>query len=477
MRRDRVVGQRVAVYGRVSKLVAGSRSVADQLTDGRTWVRSRGATSAGEYRDDGVGASEHSKGIREDWPRLMSDLAAGRFDVLWTWEISRATRDRAVWAALLGVCVERGVLIAERDRVYDPSDPDDAFAMDLQAILAVREVGKLRSRIKRAARHRQARGEPHGRIHDGLMIEYDPATGRPIRRVLDPDRAPIVREIAGRILAGESAYAIARDLDARGLRTSSGERWRGQNILRRVVSPSLAGLVVHDGRLIEATWPGVITREEHDRIVALLAEPTRKKNRRGPHVKYLVSGIATCGVCSAPMRIIARKHTDGSPAPTYGCSESYCTSRRVEPVDALVASVAVRFLSRPDVLAELADDGDQDGGRQAASARAAELTAELARAREMLRAGRLSLESLAHMESWALPEIAECERRARPAWLPAAVTDVAGLDAAERWKATPVTARREIVRTLFTVKIHKTGPARPGQPFDARSVEVGRRHQ
>lgn len=468
--------RRVALYGRVSKDVPRSRSVDDQLGDGRAWVERVGATNAGEYRDDGIGASAHSKGVREDWTRLLADLAAGRFDLLWTWEISRATRERGVWAALVGVCVERGILLAERDRVYDPADPDDAFQMDLQAILAVREVGKLRSRLERAARNRRARGEPHGRIHDGLKIVYDPETGQPVRRVLDPERAPIMREIADRVLAGESCYGIADDLNKRGLRTSSGQMWRGQNIARRLVSPSLAGLVEHDGRLIEAQWPGVITREQHDRIVTLMADPTRKKNRRGPHVKFLVSGIATCAECGGGMRVINRRRTDGSAAPTYSCATNYCTSRLAEPVDELVSVTAVRYLSRPDILAELAD-GDDDADRAAANARAAELTAQLDRARNMLRSGQLSLESLAHLEGWALPEIAQCELRARPPHLPGVLYSVAGPDAADRWEATPISARREIVRSLFTIAIRKSSPHRAGQPFDPTTIAIEPRNR
>ena len=474
-----LAGRRVALYARVSRDV-GSRSVDDQLTDGRAWLPRTGATSAGEYRDDGVGASAYSKGTREDWPRLMAELEAGRFDVLWTWEISRATRDRAVWAALVTACITHGVLLAERDRVYDLTDEDEAFALDLQQILGVREVGKIRRRTKRAAGHRRARGEPHGRVHDGLKIEYDPTSGKPLRRVLDPERAPILRDIVSRLLAGESAYAVARALNDRGVRTGSGAQWRGENIVRRVASPSLAGLVEHDGRLIDATWPGVITRTEHDRLVAMLADEARQKFRRGPHVRFLLSGIGHCGVCGAPLRAIPKRRKDGSDAASYGCSAGkegtapgWHVARLCAPVDAYVGGAVVKFLSRPDVLAELAD-GEDDAERQVATARAAELTAELARARDMLKAGRLSLESLSHLESWALPEIEACERRARPAHVPAAVYDVAGPQAAARWEATPVAARREIVSALLTVTLHK---ADRSLPFDATSVVIERRRR
>ncbi|MGH3906716.1 MAG: hypothetical protein ACRDTE_21435 [Pseudonocardiaceae bacterium] len=41
-----------------------------------------------------------------------------------------------MWAALVAECVEQGVNIGVNGRVYDLTDPDDAFMLDLSAMLA-----------------------------------------------------------------------------------------------------------------------------------------------------------------------------------------------------------------------------------------------------------------------------------------------------------------------------------------------------
>lgn len=58
------------------------------------------------------------------------------------------------------------------------------------------------------------------------------------------------------------------------------------------------------------------------------------------------------------------------------------------------------------------------------------------------------------------------ERRARPKWIPSAIYDLGGPDAAARWEATPMSARRVIVKALLTGKIHR----RPRATSTSRSM-------
>lgn len=471
--------KRVVLYARVSseRQARDSTSVDDQLAALREWAERAGHEVVGTFRDDGISASRFARKTRPEWQQAMDQISTGRVDVLAVWALPRASRDRMAYAALIAACIDNGTRIALDGRLFDPADPDDGLTLDVQNMLAVNGAARISKDAKRAAASRASRGAPHGRPIDGLRIIYDPTTGKAQRRELDPVRAPIVREIAERILAGESAYSVARDLNGREIKSSSGKPWRGQNIVKRISSPSLAGLVEHDGRLVDAEWPGVITPDQYHRIVALLAQPDRKKHRSGVRIRYLLSGIARCGVCSAPMYTIPKRRADGTSDPRYACSGPHvCTSRRVEPLDELVEGAVIRFLSRPDVAAELAD-GDADAERKAASERAAELNAMLIKARKMVKERRLSLDSLADLEEWAVPERDECERRARPPFVPTVVYDVIGPEAAARWKATDVRARREIVRALFTVTVNKSLPRNQRTGFDAATIDVERRRR
>ena len=495
LRMSTATRRRVVLYGRLSAIKKGktatragavdkAQSVDDQLARLRAWAARENRDVVDELRDDGISASRFGKGkTRRGWQIAMDLISDGQTDELAIADIERSTRDRTMWAALAGACVDAGVVLLIDGRVHDPADPDDGFFLDMNVAAAVRAVAKISKDAKRAAEGRASRGAPHGRVLDGFKIEYDPDTGKALRRVVDPERAAIIREIAERLLAGESAYGIATDLNDRGLRTSTGKAWTGSNIVNRMRAPGLAGKRVHRGKVIDLDpeiaekVPAILTLTEHRRLLALFADPSRKNNHEGPAVKYLGSGIYICGVCRSRVRMIVARRPDGGRRVRYTCSaRSACVHRATEPTDLKVESAIVAFLSRPDVLAELRD-ADQDAEAAAAEARIGELRGELDEARQMHRARTLSLASLAHIESWALPEIERLERLARPRHVPSVVFDVAGPEAAERWAATPIGGKRAILKALVTVTIMPTARANQHTPFNADAIVVERRQR
>ncbi|MDT7718318.1 MAG: site-specific recombinase, partial [Pseudonocardiales bacterium] len=105
--------RRAVLYGRVSLDRREGKSVDDQLAELRAWAQREHWSIIGCYRDDGISASRFAKGkARPGWAQVMETIAAGGADVLMVWEISRATRDRSVFAALIAACTAAGVQIA-----------------------------------------------------------------------------------------------------------------------------------------------------------------------------------------------------------------------------------------------------------------------------------------------------------------------------------------------------------------------------
>ena len=71
----------------------------------------------------------------------------------------------------------------------------------------MRESVVTSKRIQRRMRRMATEGLPHGKIPYGYRRVYDPKTRRLLRQ--EPDTAPVVREIARRLLAGEALGAVA----------------------------------------------------------------------------------------------------------------------------------------------------------------------------------------------------------------------------------------------------------------------------
>lgn len=519
---------RVVLYGRVSKDDRDGLSPAGQLAGLREWAHRTGRTVVAELRDDGIGASRFTRvKVRPDWLRALELITTGQTDELAVREVSRGTRDRTGWANLMDACIAAGVDVVLDGKVLDPADPDDAFMLDLGAAQAVQLAGKISKTTRDGKRQAAARGRPAGTLPYGYRRVLDPITGKATAREIDPEQGPIFQEIVTRLLAEESAEAIARDLNRRGVPTGtrahrwlgqqlegfartypshpvaveitrrlSGDRpehvstvaadlnsrgvakpvasqWRGTNLGKMVCRPVYAGLRVYRDEVqagVEGQWPPLVSETDHLRLLALFDSPDRARYRRSTSaIRHLGTGLYRCGRpgCDGSMRVVVGASVGR--ANRYDCRTCHKVSRNQAPVDQLVESLMIARLSRPDVMDLLAELADDHAAKEAA-AEVDRLKGKLRELREKVDAEELTLDDLAYFRKRWEPQLAEAEARARPRSLPPVVWDVAGPDAAAHWDATPIGGRRTILGALFTVMIHPT--TLRGAPFDPDLITV-----
>lgn len=468
--------RRAVLYGRVSKArgrkVAGQHQPAegksvDQQLDRLTELAARDNVAiVGVHRDDGISASRYANGQeREGWREVMTAIMGRRANELWAWEISRATRDRPVWATLVNTCILNGAKITLDGKVHDPTDPDDGFMLDLMAALAVRESAVTSKRILRDVAARAAAGKPHGKLPYGYRREYDPTTGELQRQVPDEDVAPVVREIARRLLNEEALYAVANDLTRRGVPAPRGApAWTPSHVRRIAMNPTYAGMRTHNGEVVgPADWEGLISETDHRILRAKFADPARRTWRDGA-AKHLLAGLAECGVCGAPCRRVKNRGT-----PSYSCGgKGFHVSRVQRDLDVYVSEYVIARFSQPDLIERLAPAGDDAATEAAEQLRG--LRVRLEEFQTAAAKGQISAGSFARIEAKLLVEIKEAERRAVPRGMPAVVTMLTGADVAGRWGELTVIQRRQVIRALMTVRILPAGKGT--RSFNPNSVEI-----
>jgi site-specific DNA recombinase len=489
---------RAAIYTRVSQDAKKTgRSVAEQEKECRAWCEREGWTVEAVHSDNDIGASRFAKKDRREWSALMERLERGGIDALIVWEPSRATRDRAVWAALYALCVDAGIKFGANGHLYDLSDPDDAFQLDLFFALATREVGATKKRVERAMRANAEAGKPHGRLLYGYMREYDARTGamvsqlpdETIRQAIAPDgtvteysRAGIVRDAARRVASGEARNAIASDFNARGIpvpspwKTSKKHKgWDLSQIRRMTTNYGYIGKRVFQGKVIgDAVWPAILDDETfYTCLNRIEATPA---NTRAGTLAHVLSGIAKCGVCGGTIRVIKNRGTL-----SYACAtlrvkaldgtilkHGHCVSRKKETVEQLVTALVIERLSRSDALDLLAPDNDTSA-REAAG-KAGELRARLDALVAQAVSGDLSAAFVAKAEAQLLPQIEEAERQAARARVVPILRDAVRPDLAQAWSTFPIERQREIISALMEIEILPTD--RRNRTFDPASVRI-----
>jgi len=95
--------------------------------------------------------------------------------------------------------------------------------------------------------------------------------------VIDASEAVVVREIFAQYVAGRSLAAIAGNLEARGVPTKKGGRWRRQTIAAILSNPLLCGRSEWDGIEAMGSHTAIIPEEVFDQVQREVAQRRSRK--------------------------------------------------------------------------------------------------------------------------------------------------------------------------------------------------------
>ena len=392
------------MYARISSDPEGDRlGVMRQQEDCEALAARKGWPVADVYIDDD--RSAYSGKPRPEYRRLLDDIASRTVDALLVYNLDRLHRQPRELEAFFDITDAAGLTnLATVEGDINLGSHDGRFHARILGAVARKSSDDASRRIKRKHEERAAAGRPTG---GGTR----PFGYRPDRLTLEPVEAALVREAAGRVLAGEAVRGIATDWNARGITTAAGNAWTIQTLRRMLFSARIAGQSELHGEIVApGTWEPIITPEELARLRAILSERTRARSR--PVRRYLLTGLLRCGLCDAPL--VARPQANGdrryicAKGPGYsGCGRMAIRADRVE---AFLAAAVLVQLDSPAVAAALATAASAD------AASAAE--------HDALRQDREQLDELARAYGDKLVTF--------PEWLAARAPIEARIDAAQR---------------------------------------------
>lgn len=434
------------LYGRKSTDDRG-KSVSDQLAEGRDRITENGWGLGRVFADDNRSASRFARKKREDYAELVTHIGSGKCELLVVWEASRGSRRLWEWAQFLELCRDHGTLIhvVKDDRTYDVRKGRDWKTLADDGVNAQAESELLSERSLRGKRVGAQRGRPAGKLQFGFRRVYDDK-GRFVAQVEHPAQAAVVREAARRVLAGESCYAVANDLNDRGVPGPRGGRWDLTQVKRLCTMPAYAGLRVHRGQVVgRACWEPIHDEGTYAALLARLNDP-RRRTQRDSALKHVLSGVLRCGVCGSVTRVLVNRGR----YPTYVCKAGGCVAAAARGVEPFVEGVVLARLGRDDALALLTPAQDREDAA-AALGEARELRERLDAFYAAAARGEVSPAGLASVEAGILPRIADAERRAAAVAppVPGPVRELAR-DPRTVWAGLTVAQRREAIQVLVS---------------------------
>lgn len=394
------------IYGRKSSDDRG-KSVNDQLVEGQAAVEENGWTLGRVFTDDNRSASRFARKEREDFAELLDHIRGGQCELLVLWESSRGSRRLAEWAEFLELCRERAVRlhVVSHQRTYDVRIARDWKQLATDGVDAHAESNVTSERSLRGKRRSAAAGRPAGKLQFGFRRVYDDA-GVFVEQVEHPDQAPLVREAAQRVLAGEACNSIAVDFNARGIPGPRGGRWDLTQVKRLCTMPAYAGLRQHQGQVVgKAAWKGIHDEDTYSRLLARLSDPKRR-TQRDSSLKHVLSGLIRCALCESVMRVLSNRGYL-----CYTCRGCLRTSVRTTSVEAFIIEMVLVRLERGDAVSVFSrPERAEDTAK--AQAEVAAFEGRLAPFYAAASAGKISATGLAAIEADLLPQIEAAKARA-----------------------------------------------------------------
>jgi site-specific DNA recombinase len=468
---------RAGIYTRISDDRHGEAlGVARQERDDRELAERLGWEVARVFTDNDVSATSGRR--RPEYEAMLDAIRAGEIDAVVTWDVDRLTRKPAELEVFIDLAERHGLQLASVGGEIDLATPQGRLTARIKGSVARHEAEQLARRIRAKVSELATAGaianggpRPFGfrRVYAG-----EGPRRKILRDELDPIEAPIVRECARRVLAGDSMGSVIRWLRDSDIKTSTGRTWSQQALRIMLRSGRIAGLREHQRKVVgPAVWPGIITVEEHQQLRAVLDAKTRAPGSR-VRMHYL-TGFVFCSAC-------VDKGVKMRPCPQagklkYKCSTDIggCNGRVIVLSDLrdLVDAYMVARLSDPKTLRALAER------EAAADGRAVELADEIDAAERRLRLLRSEMED---GDEDDLPDVLAAVRSLRKRITAArrelsevtAQPDLADLDfpdLAARWPDLEL-ERKQRLLALFVKRI-VIGPARRGVPrFDPDRVDI-----
>jgi len=474
---------RAAIYTRISRdSEKEGLGVKRQEEDCRKLAAREGFEVVRVYPENDISASTNSRKARDKYDKMLKAARAGEFDVILAYSNSRLTRRPAEWIELIE--------LSNRDKVriktvvsgeHDLSTADGrAIAMTV-AVWDAAEAERTSERLTR--KHEQMAQD--GRYNGPKPYGWD-VRGKEADRhlVVNQSEKRIVVECVDRILGGESLWAITKDLNKRGIKTTTGRDWQSQVLRRTLMRWMNCGLREHrplgedrkrrgPSKLSKGDWKELYPREKHERLLAVLTDPNRKTNNRGTDPVYLLTSVARCGECGGYVvgakeytyTVKGYKRVDGTRAPSrkrvyaanYKCMNPGCmkVQRNMMLVDGHVEAVLLGVLARDGVKLF---GGDPVAAKEAREEiRDIEVTMAVAATKF---AERLwSSEQVDLVNAKQMPLLDAAKARLNAALPASSMAEFTGQDINKAWEKASIDKKKAVIRAIgMKIVIHRMGP-------------------
>ncbi len=286
---------------------------------------------------------------------MISDSSKQLFDVVIVWKFDRFSRKRYHSILYKEMLKENNVRVISATEIVPP----DAGGMIVEALYEVLgEVSNcdLSEKVSRGMTDNALKCK-----FNGGTIPYGYCIDVQKHYQINSVQAPLVLELFHRYAGGESMTDIVEDLNARGFRTTRGNRFNKNSLNRIFGNRNYIGEYHHMGIVTPGGIPAIIPEELFERVAARLQQNKHAPGKAKAPDRYLLTTKLFCGLCKTMMVGDSANKPNGVIYRYYKCAAAkrhQCDKKAVRKdwIEDKVLAFLVSLLHDEETLDRIADE-------------------------------------------------------------------------------------------------------------------------
>lgn len=361
------------------------------------------------YTDGGFSGSTTERPALE---QLIKDAQSKLFDTVLVYKLDRLSRSQKDTLYLIeDIFLKNNIEFVSLLENFDTSTPFGRAVIGLLSVFAQLEREQIKERMQLGKLGRAKAGKSMMWAKTSYGYNYNKDTGT---MTVNEYEALAVKEIYSSYLAGMSITKLRDKINEEYPKQPA---WSYRTIRGILANPVYCGLNQYKGQAFQGTHKPIISLADFEQTQRELAkrQQTAKElsNPRPFQAKYMLSGLAQCGYCHAPLKVIlGQKRKDGSRFKRYECYQRHPRKTRgvtvyndnkkcesgyydMELLEHYVLTRIAQLQNDPEKIQELfSNDTSQAVDKQAIQKQIDSLTLKLSKLNDLYLDDRITLDEL-----------------------------------------------------------------------------------
>lgn len=314
--------RKVAIYVRVSTTNQAEEgySIDGQIDSLEKYCEAMGWDVYNKYIDAGFSGGSLK---RPEMANLINDVKKGLFDTVLVYKLDRLSRNvRDTLYLIKDVFNINKIDFVSIQENIDTSSAMGTLFLTLLSAIAEFEREQIKERMQLGKLGRAKSGKSMQWAKTSFGYDYIKETGT---LSVNPYQALIVRKMFEWYLSGMSVTKLRDTLNEQ---YGQDKEWSYRTVRVILSNPVYCGYNQFKGQIFPGTHEAIISEDDFNKtqeeIKTRQRTAAQRFNPRPFQAKYMLSGIAQCGYCSAPLAIkLGMKRKDGTRLVKYECKQRH----------------------------------------------------------------------------------------------------------------------------------------------------------